>query len=71
LKGSTAITGRSEAGAVRRSSASASAGGGTTMGSELSPAGASSVPMKRNPLRAMVRISFWSRPVSPIALRAA
>ena len=28
-------------------------------------------PMKRNPLRAMVRTSRWSRPVSPTALRTA
>ncbi len=58
LKGSTAMTGRSGAGAARRSSASASAGGGTTAGSEVPPTDASSVPMKRNPLREMVRISF-------------
>src|SRR6202007_1427597 len=65
LKGSTAIAGRSGGDAARRGeeasvgTLSAAAGGHCTE------------PTKRMPLRATVRISRCSSPLSPIALRAA
>jgi len=69
LKGSTAIAGRSgngkpEGGRSRLFSGSRPAG-------RLLFAGSCTVPMKRRPFREIVRISFWSLPLSPIAVRAA
>jgi hypothetical protein len=66
-KGSTAIAGRPVNGKRDSKSSRGSSGVG--------PAGASdrvmTAPTKRNPLGEMVRISFCSSPLSPIALRAA
>jgi len=70
VKGSTAITGLSGTMAARRGAVRASTAT-VRSGILISSAGMSSEPTKRSPLREMVRISFWSRPVSPTALRAA
>ena len=81
VNGNTAIAGRSSTDSAARGGWLSSGEGGGGWGGASSGLGASSrrgsglvtrtSPMKRNPLRAMVRTSRWSRPVSPTALRTA
>ena len=71
-KGSTAMAGRSEGGTAGRDRSWSSSHGGPTAsaGSPQFDCMRTS-PTKRKPRRAMVRISFCSSPLSPIAFRAA
>src|SRR5262249_46985108 len=71
-KGSTAIAGRSGSGRPGRDCSRISSGSEPVTCTGSSPfVCARTTPTKRRPLRAMVRISFWSPPVSPTAFRAA
>ena len=71
--GSTAIAGRSGSGkAACRCWRLSSDGGRSAAATDWSqPDWVRTSPTKRSPLREMVRISFWSWPLSPTALRAA
>ncbi len=72
VKGSTAMAGRSGSGKAGRDGSWLSSGSGAVAGAASTPSGwVRTAPTKRRPLRAMVRISLWSLPLSPIALRAA
>ena len=71
LKGSTAIAGRSGNGKAegdRSSLFSASRSAGRLLFDGFCSC---TVPTKRRPFREIVRISFWSLPLSPTAVRAA
>src|SRR6516162_1126686 len=71
-KGSTAIAGRSGSGKPGRDCSRISSGGEpVTCSGSLPFVCARTTPTKRSPLRAMVRMSFWSPPLSPTAFRAA
>jgi hypothetical protein len=72
MKGSTAMAGRSDGGKAGRDCSWSTSGGGAAASAGASPFDCvRTAPTKRRPLRAMVRISLWSSPLSPIAFRAA
>ena len=72
MKGSTAMAGRSGSGKAGRDCSWISSGGGPLACAGSTPFGCvRTAPTKRRPLRAMVRISFCSSPLSPTAFRAA
>ena len=72
VKGSTAMAGRSGSGStVDAGSWLPSGGGSASWDGSLPSSCVCTTPMKRRPLRGIVRISFWLRPLSPTAVRAA
>src|SRR5215813_8333828 len=72
MKGSTAMAGRSDGGKAGGDCSLSSSGGGPIGWAGSSPFdGVRTVPTKRKPRREMVRICFWSSPLSPTAFRAA
>jgi hypothetical protein len=72
VKGSTAMAGRSGSGNAGRDGSSTPSGGASAAWTcRMSSACVCTAPMKRKPLRGMVRINCWFRPLSPTAVRAA
>jgi len=64
------MAGRSVGGKARRDGPRSSSAGKPAADTGSSPL-VRTAPTKRKPRRAMVRISFWSSPLSPTAVRAA